>query len=72
MAVSRVSFVAVFAALAFAMFALPSAVEAQSSAPAPAPTSDGTSIDQGIAYVLMLVALVLTYLIHAADFCFSF
>lgn len=27
----------------------------------------GTSIDQGIAYVLMLVALVLTYLIHAAD-----
>lgn len=30
----------------------------------------GTSIDQGIAYVLMLVALVLTYLIHAADFGF--
>ncbi|KAI4378167.1 hypothetical protein MLD38_015688 [Melastoma candidum] len=24
----------------------------------------GTSIDQGIAYVLMLVALVLTYIIH--------
>ncbi|AED93257.1 Arabinogalactan protein 41 [Arabidopsis thaliana] len=37
---------------------------AQSAAPAPAPTSDGTTIDQGIAYVLMLVALVLTYLIH--------
>ncbi|CAN1223039.1 Arabinogalactan protein 16 [Linum perenne] len=36
-------------------------------APAPAPTSDGTSIDQGIAYVLMLLALVLTYIIHAAD-----
>ncbi|KAJ8747952.1 hypothetical protein K2173_001426 [Erythroxylum novogranatense] len=36
----------------------------QSSAPAPSPTSDGTTIDQGIAYVLMLVALVLTYLIH--------
>ncbi|XP_019084719.1 PREDICTED: arabinogalactan peptide 16-like [Camelina sativa] len=36
---------------------------AQSAAPAPAPTSDGTAIDQGIAYVLMLVALVLTYLI---------
>ncbi|CAN1189573.1 Arabinogalactan protein 16 [Linum perenne] len=34
-------------------------------APAPAPTR--TSIDQGIAYVLMLLALVLTYLIHAAD-----
>ncbi|CBI40475.3 hypothetical protein AAG906_005166 [Vitis piasezkii] len=40
---------------------------AQSSAPAPAPTSDGTAIDQGIAYVLMLVALVLTYLIHPLD-----
>ncbi|KAL0718232.1 hypothetical protein Bca4012_067554 [Brassica carinata] len=36
----------------------------QSAAPAPSPTSDGTTIDQGIAYVLMLVALVLTYLIH--------
>ncbi|MBA0617403.1 hypothetical protein Godav_026855 [Gossypium davidsonii] len=42
-------------------------VEAQSAAPAPSPTSDGTSIDQGIAYVLMLVALVLTYLIHPLD-----
>ncbi|TYI54940.1 hypothetical protein E1A91_D11G106900v1 [Gossypium mustelinum] len=40
-------------------------VEAQSAAPAPSPT--GTSIDQGIAYVLMLVALVLTYLIHPLD-----
>ncbi|CAN8252154.1 unnamed protein product [Cochlearia groenlandica] len=38
--------------------------QAQTTAPAPAPTSDGTTIDQGIAYVLMLVALVLTYLIH--------
>ncbi|GKV40089.1 hypothetical protein SLE2022_087170 [Rubroshorea leprosula] len=65
MAVSRVS-LAVLAALVFAI-ALPAA-EAQSFAPAPAPTSDGTSIDQGIAYILMLVALVLTYLIHAADF----
>ncbi|TKY61288.1 Arabinogalactan peptide 20 [Spatholobus suberectus] len=47
----------------------PAVVEAQSLslAPAPAPTSDGTSIDQGIAYVLMLVALVLTYLIHPFD-----
>ena len=41
MAVSRVYFVAVFAALIFAMIALPAAVQAQSSAPAPAPTSDG-------------------------------
>ncbi|MBA0593474.1 arabinogalactan protein 41 [Gossypium raimondii] len=72
MAVSKVSFVAVFAGLVFTLVALPAAVQAQSSAPAPAPTSDGTSIDQGIAYVLMLVALVLTYLIHAADLCFTF
>ncbi|KAG2332047.1 hypothetical protein Bca52824_003227 [Brassica carinata] len=40
---------------------------AQSLAPAPAPTSDGTSIDQGIAYLLMVLALVLTYLIHPLD-----
>ncbi|XP_044484598.1 arabinogalactan protein 41-like [Mangifera indica] len=69
MAIARVSFevVAVIAALMFAIF-LP-ATNAQGSGPAPAPTSDGTSIDQGIACVLMLVALVLTYLIHAADLC---
>ncbi|KAI3453789.1 hypothetical protein Pfo_010452 [Paulownia fortunei] len=36
-------------------------------APAPAPTSDGTAIDQGIAYGLMLLALALTYLIHTFD-----
>ncbi|KAI3978211.1 hypothetical protein MKX01_013042 [Papaver californicum] len=33
-------------------------------APAMSPTSDGNAIDQGIAYVLMLAALVITYLIH--------
>nr|ACG31296.1 AGP16 [Zea mays] len=44
------------------------AAAANALAPAPAPaTSDGTSVDQGIAYVLMLVALVLTYLIHPLD-----
>ncbi|OVA01910.1 Arabinogalactan peptide [Macleaya cordata] len=64
MAVSRVSFgVMAIVALIFSI-ALP-AVQAQ--APAPAPSNDGTSIDQGIAYVLMLVALVLTYLIHPLD-----
>ncbi|XP_008233217.1 PREDICTED: arabinogalactan peptide 16-like [Prunus mume] len=40
---------------------------ASTPAHAPGPSSDGTSIDQGIAYVLMLVALVLTYLIHPLD-----
>ncbi|KAI3693435.1 hypothetical protein L6452_33270 [Arctium lappa] len=39
----------------------------QSLAPAPAPSSDGTSIDQGIAYGLMIAALLLTYLIHPLD-----
>ncbi|KAG9456513.1 hypothetical protein H6P81_001021 [Aristolochia fimbriata] len=63
MELMRVSFV--FAAI-FALFAalvLP-AINAQSQAPAPAPTSDGVAIDQGIAYVLMFAALILTYLIH--------
>ncbi|KAF4370015.1 hypothetical protein F8388_015811 [Cannabis sativa] len=31
---------------------------------APAPTSDRATIDEGIACLMMLVALVLTYLIH--------
>ncbi|KAL1363347.1 hypothetical protein HN51_011553 [Arachis hypogaea] len=46
----------------------PAIIEAQSLSPAP--TSDGTSIDQGIAYVLMLVALVLTYLVHPLNTSF--
>jgi len=59
MEVSKVSFVLlVVFSLIFAL------AQGQSNAPAPAPTNDGTSIDQGIAYVLMLVALALTYLIH--------
>nr|AFK36294.1 unknown [Lotus japonicus] len=61
--VSGASFrVVVFLGLIYA--ALMSVACSQSTAPAPAPTSDGTSIDQAVAYVLMLVALVLTYLIH--------
>ncbi|CAN6358122.1 unnamed protein product, partial [Urochloa humidicola] len=52
----------------FAIFAVAMpALAAAQQAPAPAPTSDGTSIDQGIAYLLMIVALVLTYLIHPLD-----
>ncbi|KAF5734208.1 arabinogalactan peptide 20-like [Tripterygium wilfordii] len=68
MAVSKVSVGVVAVAALFLAIVLPAA-QAQSFSPAPSPTSDGTSVDQGIAYVLMLVALVLTYLIHAADFC---
>ncbi|TKY75040.1 Arabinogalactan peptide 16 [Spatholobus suberectus] len=52
--------VAVVASLIFTLY-MPLAVHAQSLAPAPAPTSDGMSIDQGIAYVLMMLALALTY-----------
>ncbi|TVT97372.1 hypothetical protein EJB05_32960, partial [Eragrostis curvula] len=55
---------AVAAALVLAIV-MPAVVAAQ--APAPAPTSDGTSVDQCIAYTLMIVALVLTYLIHPLD-----
>ncbi|KAK9102853.1 hypothetical protein Sjap_020107 [Stephania japonica] len=41
---------------------------AQSFAPSPAPgagpMSDGTTIDQGVACTLLLVALALTYILH--------
>ncbi|WCJ36788.1 arabinogalactan protein 41 [Euphorbia peplus] len=44
---------------------MPSAyAQSPTLAPTPAPTSDGNAVDQGIAYVLMLVALAVTYLIH--------
>ncbi|XP_004287094.1 PREDICTED: arabinogalactan peptide 16-like [Fragaria vesca subsp. vesca] len=33
-------------------------------APAPSPTSDGAAIDQGIAYILLVLALAMTYLLH--------
>ncbi|KAJ1284595.1 hypothetical protein BS78_03G216900 [Paspalum vaginatum] len=55
------------AVLVVAVVATMAAAAANAQAPAPAPTSDGVSVDQGIAYVLMLVALVLTYLIHPLD-----
>ncbi|KAL6131042.1 hypothetical protein ACLB2K_069420 [Fragaria x ananassa] len=58
---------AVLALLFIASASASKAPAAHAPAPAPAPISDGTSIDQGIAYVLMLVALVLTYLIHPLD-----
>ncbi|EOY30561.1 Arabinogalactan peptide 20 [Theobroma cacao] len=59
----RVQF-AVMAIFAFILALLIPSINAQSPAPAPPPTSDGVAVDQGIAYVLMLVALVLTYIIH--------
>lgn len=70
MASSKHSFgfgvMAIIATLIFAI-SFPAAVQAQTLAPAPSPTSDGSSVDQGIAYFLMLLALVLTYIIHSAD-----
>ncbi|TYH58311.1 hypothetical protein ES332_D08G145400v1 [Gossypium tomentosum] len=71
MAVLRFCFVPVLAGLTIGMIASPVTVQAQSPALAPT-TNDGTSIDQGVACVLMLVALLLTYMIHVADLCFNF
>ncbi|EOA25037.1 hypothetical protein CARUB_v10018343mg [Capsella rubella] len=59
--------VVVLAGLAIVLAVISPLAGAQSLAPAPSPTSDGTSIDQGIAYLLMVLALVLTYLIHPLD-----
>ncbi|QCD91708.1 arabinogalactan protein 41-like [Vigna unguiculata] len=55
-----------FLSLIFTLY-IPLSANAQSLPPAPPPTSDGTSIDQGIAYVLMMLALALTYLIHSSS-----
>ncbi|EOY23449.1 Arabinogalactan protein 16/20/22/41 - like 3 [Theobroma cacao] len=63
MAVPRIS-LGFFAIIAIICTIISPVAQAQSTAPAPAPTSDGAAVDQGIAYILMLVALVLTYLIH--------
>ncbi|MBA0747481.1 hypothetical protein Gogos_004393 [Gossypium gossypioides] len=54
------------AAIGFLLFALVQLSYGQTtgSSPAPAPSSDGTAIDQGIAYILLLLALAITYLIH--------
>ncbi|CAH8269405.1 unnamed protein product [Arabidopsis lyrata] len=62
--------VAVIAFFSFVLAVISPFAGAQSLAPAPSPASDGTSIDQGIAYLLMVVALVLTYLIHPLDASF--
>ncbi|KAE9460201.1 hypothetical protein C3L33_07895, partial [Rhododendron williamsianum] len=61
-------FIGIFSAVFAIVFAVvPPSAGAQLMAPAPAPVSDGTSVDQGLACVLMLAALVLTYLIHPLD-----
>ncbi|XP_073047650.1 arabinogalactan protein 41-like, partial [Primulina eburnea] len=62
----KVSF-GVFAMFSYVFAILLPAVQGQHFAPAPSPTSDGMTVDQGIACFLMLLALILTYLIHAFD-----
>ncbi|KAL6979507.1 hypothetical protein U1Q18_021168 [Sarracenia purpurea var. burkii] len=71
MAVSKVSSGA-FVTFALVLAIVLPSIQAETLVPAPAPVSDGTTIDQGIAYVLMLVALVLTYIIHTFDAPFNF
>lgn len=57
----------VFPIVALVLMALFEGSRGQGTAPSPAPAgplSDGRTIDQGIAYVLLIVALVVTYLVH--------
>ncbi|CAN4094367.1 unnamed protein product [Withania somnifera] len=55
-----------FTIISFILLALVEFGFGQSMAPssAPPPSNDGIAIDQGIAYVLLLVALAITYLVH--------
>nr|UKD60034.1 arabinogalactan protein 7 [Centaurium erythraea] len=66
--ISKIAAVRVVIFASMMAIALVPCAQAQAPAPAPAATSDGTAIDQGIAYVLMLLALVLTYIIHVSGF----
>ncbi|KAK8956449.1 Arabinogalactan peptide 16 [Platanthera guangdongensis] len=55
--------------LFFVCFFLPGLMQlahGQSMAPVAAPpmSNDGTTVDQGVAYLLMLIALLVTYLVH--------
>ncbi|PIN11344.1 hypothetical protein CDL12_16053 [Handroanthus impetiginosus] len=52
-----------FILMALSQYAAGQGVAAPSPAPI-APSNDGSAIDQGIAYVLLLVALAITYLVH--------
>ncbi|KAL7600902.1 hypothetical protein Lser_V15G24120 [Lactuca serriola] len=55
----------VVALIGFMFMAVFEVNQAQEFAPSPAPMSnDGAAIDQGIAYLLLLVALAITYLVH--------
>ncbi|KAM3271075.1 hypothetical protein P3S67_029278 [Capsicum chacoense] len=63
---SSLLFVFIVVVVVFSVF-VPGIQAQKGFAPAPAPASDGTTIDQGIACVLMLLALAVTYLVHVVD-----
>ncbi|KAH7292405.1 hypothetical protein KP509_29G066400 [Ceratopteris richardii] len=64
MALLRLSIIA----CAFLLFFPQTVVRGQPSMPpSPPPSSDGASIDLGVAYTLMFVALLVTYLVHPVD-----
>ncbi|KVH93911.1 Arabinogalactan peptide, AGP [Cynara cardunculus var. scolymus] len=57
----------VVALIGFMFMAVFDVNQAQEFAPSPAPilpSNDGAAIDQGIAYLLLLFALAITYLVH--------
>ena len=63
-----------FPIVGLVLLALLEGSRGQGIAPSPAPQgpfSDGSTIDQGIAYVLLVLALVITYLVHWFTFFFE-
>ena len=60
----KAAVIAVTLALLFTISLPAAAAAAMDDAQSPSPTNDGTTVDQGIAYVLMLLALIVTYIIH--------
>ncbi|KAK1276436.1 Arabinogalactan peptide 20 [Acorus gramineus] len=70
MAIVRGSFMLMAIAALIFSIVFPAAVhghEGHHHAPAPAPATHAANDDQGIACMLMMVALVLTYLIHPLE-----
>ncbi|CAL0312470.1 unnamed protein product [Lupinus luteus] len=55
-----------FSILSLVLFAISDIGQAHefTPSPSPAPSSDGSRVDRGIAYLLMLVALAITYMFH--------
>ncbi|KAE9607546.1 hypothetical protein Lal_00026881 [Lupinus albus] len=55
-----------FSILSLMLFAISDIGQAHnfSPSPAPVPSGDGSKVDQGIAYLLMALALAITYMFH--------